>query len=77
MVDQVDYPYSNDRSRTARAVAQPGHSRAGLQAVADSGEIGDDIGTVRAAGERIIANIEQVIEGKAGTIRLGLAVLLA
>jgi MoxR-like ATPase len=77
LVDQVDYPHSDDRSRTPRAVAQPGHSRAGLQAVVDSGESGDDIRSVRAGGERIIANIEQVIEGKAGTIRLGLAVLLA
>ena len=37
----------------------------------------DDIGAVRATGERIIRNIEQVIEGKVATIRLGLAVLLA
>ncbi len=32
---------------------------------------------VRSAGERIAANIEQVIEGKHGAVRLGLAVLLA
>ena len=34
-------------------------------------------GDVAAAGHRIAANIEQVIEGKADTIRLGLTVLLA
>jgi MoxR-like ATPase len=46
---------------------------AGLQAVEDL----DDISAVRSAGERIVANIEQVIEGKVSTIRLGFAVLLA
>ena len=35
------------------------------------------VGDVAAAGQRIAANIEQVIEGKADTIRLGLTVLLA
>jgi MoxR-like ATPase len=34
-------------------------------------------GDVAVAGQRIAANIEQVIEGKPDTIRLGLAVLLA
>jgi MoxR-like ATPase len=37
----------------------------------------DDIDAVRTVGERIVTNIEQVIEGKTTTIRLGLAVLLA
>ena len=37
----------------------------------------DDIAAVGTVCERIVANIEQVIEGKAATIRLGLAVLLA
>src|SRR6201994_352870 len=36
-----------------------------------------DVATVHSAGERIITNIEQVIEGKREEIRLGLAVLLA
>ena len=36
-----------------------------------------DVRDVAAAGHRIAANIEQVIEGKADTIRLGLTVLLA
>jgi MoxR-like ATPase len=36
-----------------------------------------ETGDVAAAGHRIAANIEQVIEGKADTIRLGLTVLLA
>jgi MoxR-like ATPase len=72
-VDQVDYPYRDDRSSTSGAVAPTKHSRAGLQAVVDL----DDINAIRTVGERIIANIEQVIEGKVATIRLGLAVLLA
>jgi MoxR-like ATPase len=45
--------------------------------VSDSGELTADINAVGRAGARIVANIEQVIEGKAATIRLGLAVLLA
>ncbi len=43
----------------------------------DSGDVAEDISVIRSVGERIVANIEQVIEGKVGTIRLGLAVLLA
>jgi MoxR-like ATPase len=70
-VDQVENAY-NDRPST-RAVAPTKQSRAGLQAVADL----DDIGDVRAAAARILTNIGQVIEGKAATIRVGLAVLLA
>jgi MoxR-like ATPase len=70
-VDQVENAY-NDRPST-RAVAPTKQSRAGLQAVADL----DDIGDVRAAAGRILTNIGQVIEGKAATIRVGLAVLLA
>ncbi|HEY3631081.1 MAG TPA: MoxR family ATPase [Jatrophihabitantaceae bacterium] len=45
--------------------------------MSDSGELTADINAVGRAGARIVANIEQVIEGKAATIRLGLAVLLA
>jgi MoxR-like ATPase len=45
--------------------------------VADSGELTAETGAVARAGARIVANIEQVIEGKAATMRLGLAVLLA
>jgi MoxR-like ATPase len=36
-----------------------------------------DVGAIRAAGARITANIDQVIEGKHDTIRLGVSVLLA
>jgi MoxR-like ATPase len=36
-----------------------------------------DVAAVQSAGERIILNIEQVIEGKREEIRLGLAVLLS
>jgi MoxR-like ATPase len=36
-----------------------------------------DVASVQTAGQRIVANIEQVIEGKREEIRLGLAVLLA
>src|SRR6201992_918357 len=36
-----------------------------------------DVAAVRTAGERIVANIEQVISGKRAAITLGLAVLLA
>src|SRR6201996_5271665 len=36
-----------------------------------------DVASVHTAGERIVTNIEQVIEGKREEIRLGLAVLLA
>ncbi|MGH8859840.1 MAG: AAA family ATPase, partial [Jatrophihabitantaceae bacterium] len=36
-----------------------------------------DVATVRAVGDRIAANIDQVIEGKHDTVRLGVAVLLA
>jgi MoxR-like ATPase len=72
LVDQVEHPYRNEPHST-KAVAATKQSRAGLQAVADL----DDIGAVRAAGDRILTNIEQVIEGKAAMIRLGLAVLLA
>jgi MoxR-like ATPase len=71
-VDQVEHPYRNDRP-PKRAVAPTNQSRAGLQAVADL----DDIGVVRAAAQRILTNIGQVIEGKPATIRVGLAVLLA
>jgi MoxR-like ATPase len=57
-------------------------------AVGDYGSVGEqggsggqalpvDLAAVRAHGERISANIEQVIEGKADAIRLGIAVLLA
>jgi MoxR-like ATPase len=35
------------------------------------------VDAVRAAGERIAANIDKVIEGKHSTVRLGIAVLLA
>jgi MoxR-like ATPase len=45
--------------------------------VADSGELTAEVNAVARAGARIVANIEQVIEGKTATIRLGLAVLLA
>ncbi|HEY0486160.1 MAG TPA: MoxR family ATPase [Mycobacteriales bacterium] len=38
---------------------------------------GARLGELRAVGGRIVANIERVIEGKTGTIRLALAVLLA
>jgi MoxR-like ATPase len=37
----------------------------------------DDISVVSAAGQRIVANIAEVIEGKAAAIKVGLAVLLA
>jgi MoxR-like ATPase len=44
--------------------------------VADPGP-GADLGDLRAVSSRIIANIEQVIEGKTATVRLALAVMLA
>jgi MoxR-like ATPase len=40
-------------------------------------DVAADVVSVHSAGERIITNIEQVIEGKREEIRLGLAVLLA
>jgi MoxR-like ATPase len=48
------------------------HALADRELAAVSGVI-----AVKAAGERILANIERVLEGKSDTIRLGLAVLLA
>ncbi|TAM92270.1 MAG: AAA family ATPase, partial [Jatrophihabitans sp.] len=36
-----------------------------------------DVAAIRAGAERIAANIERVIEGKASVVRLGIAVLLA
>jgi len=59
---------ANDFSRGAHAVAEPGRG-------APIGSTG--VEAVKLAGERILANIEQVLEGKSDTIRLGLAVLLA
>ena len=56
---------------TAPAVIVRGSGGSGGQALPV------DLATVRAHGERITANIEQVIEGKADAIRLGIAVLLA
>jgi MoxR-like ATPase len=71
LVERVENPHPDDRSHPPVVAAR--HPGAGLQAVVDL----DEIGAVRTVGQRIVANIEQVIEGKAGTIRLGLAVLLA
>src|SRR6516162_9723243 len=68
----MEHPYRDDRP-SKRPVAPTSQSRAGLQAVADP----DDIGVVRAAAGRILTNIDEVIEGKSATIRVGLAVLLA
>jgi MoxR-like ATPase len=70
-VESVDYPQRDDRSRPQAAATK--YSGTGLQTVVDL----DDIAAIRTVGQRIVANIEQVIEGKAGAIQLGLAVLLA
>ena len=75
-MESVEYPYRDDQSQTAANTGPAGptkHAGPGLQAVVDL----DDIAAVGTVCERIVANIEQVIEGKAATIRLGLAVLLA
>ena len=44
---------------------------------AQAGPTGIDVQRVRLVGERIAANIDQVIDGKHDTVRLGVAVLLA
>jgi MoxR-like ATPase len=48
------------------------HARSESSAAASA-----EVSVVQDAGKRIIGNIEQVLEGKSDTIRLGLAVLLA
>ena len=47
------------------------------QVVDVGADVAADVASVHSAGERIVANIEQVIEGKREEVRLGLAVLLA
>jgi MoxR-like ATPase len=51
--------------------------RGGTHALPPDRAAAVDVGTVRSTGERIAANIDQVIDGKHDTVRLGVAVLLA
>jgi MoxR-like ATPase len=66
--EQVPSRVESPLERAARHSHAPTATAAGPPA---------DVAAIRAAADRITANIERVIEGKAGAIRLGIAVLLA
>ncbi len=57
---------------------EPRHtSYPGSHAAGGGSEPALGVDSVRSAGERIVANIDQVIDGKHDTVRIGVAVLLA
>jgi MoxR-like ATPase len=60
-------------------VSSPARARSnsGTHSAAVVADTAADVEAVRAVGERIVRNIDQVIDGKHDTVRLGVAVLLA
>jgi MoxR-like ATPase len=73
--DPPSYPPSDTHSAAPNGAHGPGvggHHSAPPEPSADA-----DVQAVRIVGERIAANIDQVIDGKHDTVRLGVAVLLA